>query len=73
MIGAPADQCPETSVTLTLTRRLSAAERRVFIPASEAYFAHAIATPRRVNDICLFVQLAPGAPFVIRERLPLRG
>jgi Protein of unknown function (DUF1045) len=58
---------------LTLTRRLSAAEKRVFIPASEAYFAHAIATPRRVNDICLFVQLAPGAPFVIRERLPLRG
>jgi len=58
---------------LTLTRRLSAMEKQVFMPAAEAYFARALATPRRVNDICLFVQLALGAPFVIRERLPLRG
>ena len=58
---------------MTLTRRLSAAEKQVFMPAAEAYFARAIATPRRVKDICLFVQPVPGAPFVIRERLPLRG
>jgi putative phosphonate metabolism protein len=58
---------------LTLTRRLSAIEKQVFMPAAEVYFARAIATPRRVDDICLFVQPAPGAPFVIRERLPLRG
>jgi putative phosphonate metabolism protein len=58
---------------LTLTRRLSAAEKQVFMPAAEAYFARAIATPRRVKDICLFVQPVPGAAFVIRERLPLRG
>lgn len=58
---------------LTLTRRLSAVEKQEFMPAAEAYFARAIATPRRVNDICLLVQPAPGAPFVIRERLPLRG
>ena len=29
--------------------------------------------PRRVTDICLFVQPAPGAPFVIEQRLKLRG
>jgi putative phosphonate metabolism protein len=58
---------------LTLTRRLSAAEKQVFTPAAETYFARAIGTRRRVSDICLFVQPAPGAPFVIRERLTLRG
>jgi hypothetical protein len=58
---------------LTLTRRLSAAEKQVFMPAAETYFARAIGTRRRVSDICLFVQPAPGAPFVIRERLTLRG
>ncbi len=58
---------------MTLTRRLSDAEKRVFMPAAELHLARAIATPRRVEDICLFVQPAPGAPFVIRERLPLRG
>jgi hypothetical protein len=58
---------------LTLTRRLSAAEKQVFRPAAEDWFARAIATPRRVGDICLFVQPAPGAPFVIRQRLTLRG
>jgi len=58
---------------LTLTRRLNAAEKQLFMPAAETYFARAIATPRRVGDICLFVQPWPGAPFVIRERLTLRG
>ena len=45
---------------LTLTRRLSAAEKQLFMPAAETYFARAIATPRRVTDICLFVQPGPG-------------
>ena len=58
---------------MTLTRRLSAAEKQLFMPAAETYFARAIAAPRRVTDICLFVQPAPGAPFVIEERLKLRG
>jgi putative phosphonate metabolism protein len=58
---------------LTLTRRLTAEEKRVFLPAAEAYFARAIATPRRVMDICLFVQPSPEAPFVVAERLALRG
>jgi putative phosphonate metabolism protein len=58
---------------LTLTRWLSAEEKHVFMPAARAYFAGAIATPRRVMDICLFMQPSPEAPFVIRERLALRG
>jgi putative phosphonate metabolism protein len=58
---------------LTLTRRLSAIEKQVFLPAAETYFAKSMAKSRRVSDICLFVQPASGAPFVIRERLKLRG
>lgn len=58
---------------MTLTRRLNPAEKQVFLPAAEAHFAVACATPRRVEDICLFVQPSPGEPFVIRQRLRLRG
>jgi putative phosphonate metabolism protein len=58
---------------MTLTRRLSVEEKRLYQPAAEQYFARAIDMPRRVIDICLFVQPAPGAPFVIEQRLPLRG
>lgn len=58
---------------MTLTRRLSADEKRMFMPAAEAHFARAIAMSRRVEDICLFVQPSAGEPFVIRERLKLRG
>jgi len=58
---------------MTLTRRLNADEKRVFMPAAETFFESAIAVPRRVSDICLFVQPAPGAPFVIKDHLMLRG
>ncbi len=58
---------------MTLTRRLNADEKRLFMPAAEAWFARAIAMPRQVTDICLFVQPGPGEPFVIRKRLQLRG
>lgn len=58
---------------MTLTRRLNAAEKAVFMPAAERHFASALASPRCVTDLCLFVQDAPGAPFVMAERLPLAG
>jgi putative phosphonate metabolism protein len=58
---------------MTLTRRLTADEKAIYQPAAERYFADAIALQRQVSDICLFVQPAPGEPFVIAERLPLRG
>jgi putative phosphonate metabolism protein len=58
---------------MTLTRRLSANEHLVWRPAVERFFAAAMAVPRRVTDICLFTQPAPGAPFVIAARIPLSG
>jgi putative phosphonate metabolism protein len=58
---------------MTLTRRLSTEEKRGFMPKAEAYFAGAVSLPRRVRDICLFVQPSPGKPFVMEERLRLKG
>ncbi len=58
---------------MTLTRRLTAEEKARFQPEAEAYFAHAVGTPRCVTDICLFAQSAPGEAFAIAERIPLRG
>jgi putative phosphonate metabolism protein len=58
---------------MTLTRRLNAEEKRVYQPAADARLARALAMPRRVTDICLFVQPSPGQPFVIEQRLMLRG
>jgi putative phosphonate metabolism protein len=58
---------------MTLTRRMSADEHAVIRPHAEAMFADALQVPRRVEDVCLFVQAAPGAPFSLAERLPLRG
>lgn len=58
---------------LTLTRRLSPEEKSLYQPAAERHFAASIAEARRVTDICLFIQPAPGQPFVIAERLPLLG
>jgi len=58
---------------VTLTRRLSAEERAVVQPAVTAFLGEAAGRPRRVTELCLFIQPAPGAPFKIAERLPLRG
>lgn len=58
---------------MTLTRRLSENEKFVYLPAAQRHVAHAVALPRRVEDICLFVQEAPGEAFVVAERLKLRG
>jgi len=58
---------------MTLTRRLTATERAAIQPQAEAQFAEALARPRRVEDICLYTQAEPGAPFMLAERLTLRG
>lgn len=55
---------------MTLTRRLDAHERSLYRPAAEAHFAAALAEPRRVTDICVFVQAAPEAAFHLAARLP---
>jgi putative phosphonate metabolism protein len=58
---------------MTLTRRLSPEEKQFWQPAAEQFLASAVAAPRRATDICLFTQPGPRAPFVIAERIPLRG
>jgi putative phosphonate metabolism protein len=58
---------------MTLTRRLSPSEHRVWRPRAEAHFASALAEPRRVTDICLFRQAADIEPFAIAARLALRS
>lgn len=58
---------------MTLTRRLTAAERQALHPAAAAHFAPALARARSVTDLCLFVQRAPGEAFVVAERVALRG
>jgi putative phosphonate metabolism protein len=58
---------------MTLTRRLSAAERAIWQRAAQTHFARALALPRRVTDLCLFRQDNAVAPFVIADRIPLTG
>ncbi len=58
---------------MTLTRRLTPDERAVFMPAAEAHLAPALPHTRRVADICVFTQPGEGQPFILAERLPLRG
>jgi putative phosphonate metabolism protein len=58
---------------MTLTRRLSDAEKETILPAAESWFAPALAVPRRVEDICIFTQATPGAAFTLAERVRLRG
>ena len=56
---------------MTLTRRLSDAEKSTILPAAEAWFAPALTIPRRVEDICIFTQSAPTAAFTLTQRIKL--
>ncbi|HEY6430825.1 MAG TPA: DUF1045 domain-containing protein [Acetobacteraceae bacterium] len=58
---------------MTLTRRLNAEERSRYQPAAEHHFARALLEMRRVTEICLFTQASAEAPFLLAERLKLRG
>jgi len=58
---------------MTLTRRLTATEKSIILPAVTEALGDAPAAARIVTDICIFAQATPGAPFTILERLPLRG
>ena len=59
---------------MTLTRRLSDAEKAVVLPAAEDWFAPALAVERRVEDICLFTQADAGCGVHhLAERIRLRG
>ena len=58
---------------MTLTRRLTPAEKAIILPAVTEALGDAPDLARSVADICVFAQAAPGAPFTILERLTLRG
>jgi hypothetical protein len=58
---------------VTLSRRLTPEERAIVQPALATHLGDVPALPRRVTELCLFTQAAPGAPFLIAERLPLLG
>ncbi|MCX7378764.1 MAG: DUF1045 domain-containing protein [Alphaproteobacteria bacterium] len=58
---------------MTLTRRLTAPEKDLYLPAATDFFDPILEQPRRVTDIALFTQAAPGAPFTIAQRVPLKG
>ena len=58
---------------VTLTRRLSPDEEQAVLPVAEAHLRGALGQRRRVSSVCLFTQAAPGAPFLIAERLPFGG
>ncbi|MBU6498600.1 MAG: DUF1045 domain-containing protein, partial [Rhodospirillales bacterium] len=58
---------------MTLTRRLDSGEDAIYRPAATAFFADCLDLPRRVRDICVFSESAPGAPFRLAARVPLRG
>ena len=58
---------------MTLTRRLTPAEKAIILPAVTDALGDAPAVARTVTDICIFAQAAQGAPFTILERLKLRG
>ncbi len=58
---------------VTLSRRVGDAERELLLAAIDAHFGAVLARPRFVRALCLFTQAAPGAPFLVAERLPLLG
>ena len=58
---------------MTLSKRLTAEEHAVVMPRARAYFAETLQAPRMVREICLFTQAAPGADFLLAERIPFRG
>jgi len=58
---------------VTFSRRLAPEERATVQPALARFLGDVPALPRRVTELCLFTQAAPGAPFLIAERLPLLG
>ena len=58
---------------MSLTRRLTEGERARIRPVAQSWFSYALGLPRRVADLCLFVQRDPGEPFMLAERLALAG
>lgn len=58
---------------MTLTCRLDPDWHQMFSAAAKNHFAAALSAPRRVQDICIFVQPEPDGAFSIAARIPLTG
>ena len=58
---------------VTLTRRLTPAEKALVLPAVTDFLGAAPSRPRRVEHVVLFTQSASGQPFRVAERLTLKG
>jgi hypothetical protein len=58
---------------MTLTQLMPPERHALFRPAAEAHVADAVAQPRMVDSLSLFMQPCAGAPFTLCERIPLRG
>jgi putative phosphonate metabolism protein len=56
---------------ITLSRRLDAGEMARVKPIADAYFAAALAYPRRLSSLAVFTQRAAGEPFLVAKRFPL--
>jgi putative phosphonate metabolism protein len=58
---------------VSLTGALDAAEAERLVPPLAALFEPATTKPIPLDDIALFAEPEPGAPFQLIERFPLRG
>ncbi|WP_241666769.1 DUF1045 domain-containing protein [Muricoccus nepalensis] len=58
---------------VTLTHRLTPGQEALVRPVATDMLGEAASRPRRVAELCLFTQAAPGEPFLVAERLPLGG
>lgn len=56
---------------LTLTRRLSQETGAEIVNFLAPFAERACAAPQRIASLCLFVQVVPGAAFMVRRRFPL--
>lgn len=58
---------------MTLTGKLSPEERTAVEPPLRRQVLPLLSQPRRVDQIAVFVEEKPGAPFKVRARFPLSG
>lgn len=58
---------------MTLSHRLPEVERPGWRRELDRHLAPGLAVPRRVTDVCVFTQPAPGEAFRVASRVELRG
>jgi hypothetical protein len=58
---------------LTLSNSLTLTKRRALLGVARAHFSTALHQPAPAQDLSVYVEPAPGAPFVLAERFALQG